>query len=86
MWKSLIAPVIPADTRKVLAEKKNVRVLECGTWEGNIDSFDYKRVLGGLLVQDRDLGTINKDDLKIVSKREPNEQEIQDCFICLESS
>ena len=74
----LIAPKIPEDTRKVLAEKKNVRVLECGNWDGNFESFDYKRVLGGLLVQDRDLGVITKDDLKIVSKRQPSEQEITD--------
>ena len=74
----LIAPTIPEDTRKVLAEKKNVRVLECGTWDGTFESFDYKRVLGGLLVQDRDMGVVNKDDLKIVSKRQPTEQEITD--------
>ncbi|MEJ2115718.1 MAG: bifunctional phosphoribosylaminoimidazolecarboxamide formyltransferase/IMP cyclohydrolase, partial [Gammaproteobacteria bacterium] len=74
----LIAPVIPEDTRKVLAEKKNIRVLECGTWEGTIESFDYKRVLGGLLVQDRDLGVITKNYLKIVSTRLPTEQEIND--------
>ncbi|MGH1537731.1 MAG: bifunctional phosphoribosylaminoimidazolecarboxamide formyltransferase/IMP cyclohydrolase [Gammaproteobacteria bacterium] len=74
----LIAPTIPEDTRKVLAEKKNVRVLECGTWQGSFESFDYKRVLGGLLVQDRDLGVINQDDLEIVSKRQPSEQEIND--------
>lgn len=74
----LIAPTIPEDTRSVLAKKKNIRVLECGTWDGTIESFDYKRVLGGLLVQDRDLGVINKDDLKIVSKRQPTEQEIDD--------
>lgn len=74
----LIAPTIPEDTRKVLAEKKNVRVLECGTWDGTFESFDYKRVLGGLLVQDRDMGVVNKDDLNIVSKRQPTEQEITD--------
>ncbi len=74
----LIAPTIPDDTRKVLAEKKNVRVLECGSWQGCIESFDYKRVLGGLLVQDRDLGVVNKEDLKVVSKRQPTEQEITD--------
>ena len=74
----LIAPTVPEDTRNVLAEKKNVRVLECGTWEGTVKTFDFKRVLGGLLVQDRDLGVIHQDDLKIVSKRQPNEQEIQD--------
>jgi len=74
----LIAPTIPNETRKVLAKKKNVRVLECGAWDGTFESFDYKRVLGGLLVQDRDLGVINKDDLKIVSKRQPTEQELTD--------
>ena len=74
----LIAPTIPKETCEVLAEKKNVRVLECGVWKGKLESFDYKRVLGGLLVQDRDLGVIEKDDLKIVSKRKPNEQEVQD--------
>jgi phosphoribosylaminoimidazolecarboxamide formyltransferase/IMP cyclohydrolase len=74
----LIAPTIPEDTRKVLSEKKNVRVLECGAWQGTIDSFDYKRVLGGLLVQDRDLGVITKNDLKVVSKRTPTEQELID--------
>ncbi len=74
----LIAPTIPDETRKVLADKKNVRVLECGAWDGTFESFDYKRVIGGLLVQDRDLGVIKKDDLKIVSKRQPTEQELTD--------
>ncbi len=74
----LIAPSIPVETREVLTEKKNVRVLECGAWEGTVESFDYKRVLGGLLVQDRDRGVINKNDLEIVSKRQPTEQELTD--------
>ena len=74
----LIAPTIPKDTREVLAEKKNIRVLECGTWEGSVETFDYKRVLGGLLVQDRDLGVIQQEDLKVVSKRQPSEQEMHD--------
>ena len=39
---------------------------------------DYKRVNGGLLVQDRDDGTITLDDLKIVSKRQPSEAELND--------
>ena len=64
--------------REILATKKNVRVLECGTWQGTIPSFDYKRVLGGMLVQDRDLGVIEKSDLKVVSKRSPTENEQQD--------
>ena len=74
----LIAPIIPEETRKVLTEKKNVRVLECGAWEGTFKSFDYKRVLGGLLIQDRDLGEIKQSDLKIVSKQQPTDNEIRD--------
>ena len=43
--------------------------------------LDYKRVNGGLLVQDQDLGMITKDDLKVVTKRAPTEQEIDDLIL-----
>lgn len=74
----LVAPVIPEAAREVLASKKNIRVLECGIWEGTIEAFDYKRVVGGLLVQDRDLGMIDKADIKTVSKRSPTDTELDD--------
>ncbi len=41
-------------------------------------AWDYKRVNGGLLVQSRDIGMISADDLKVVTKRAPTEQEIHD--------
>jgi phosphoribosylaminoimidazolecarboxamide formyltransferase/IMP cyclohydrolase len=41
-------------------------------------TIDYKRVNGGLLVQDQDLGMITKDDLKVVTKRAPTDAEIDD--------
>ena len=74
----LVAPTIPEACREVLASKKNIRVLECGTWEGTLPSFDYKRVVGGLLIQDRDQGVINKADLKLISKRKPSDKEFED--------
>jgi phosphoribosylaminoimidazolecarboxamide formyltransferase/IMP cyclohydrolase len=40
-----------------------------------VGAQDFKRVNGGLLVQDRDDGMINRDDLKVVSQRQPTEQE-----------
>ncbi len=40
--------------------------------------WDFKRVVGGLLVQDRDEGRIGRDELRIVTKRAPSEQEIVD--------
>jgi phosphoribosylaminoimidazolecarboxamide formyltransferase/IMP cyclohydrolase len=75
----IIAPSVDDDALPVLAKKKNVRVLACGTWtEERVPSLDYKRVTGGLLVQDRDLGMIGAADLKVVTKRSPSEQELRD--------
>ena len=43
---------------------------------------DIKRVNGGILVQDRDLGMVTQGDLKVVSKRQPTEQELKDLLFC----
>ncbi len=75
----IIAPGIAADALEALASKQNVRVLSCGQWpQQALPALDYKRVNGGLLVQDRDIHQISRDDLKIVSKRTPTEAEIRD--------
>lgn len=75
----IIAPTVNPAAQTVLAEKQNVRVMECGVWNNvTPHSLDFKRVAGGLLVQDKDLGEINNADIKIVSKRTPTEQELAD--------
>jgi len=75
----IIAPEISAKAKTLLTEKKNVRVLECGTWDKhNSAAFDFKRVASGLLVQDKDLGEIARQDLKVVSQRQPSEQQMND--------
>ncbi len=75
----IIAPRVEDEAKTALAEKKNVRVLECGHWDESISQgLDFKRVVGGLLVQQRDTGAITKADLKIVTKRQPSDQEIAD--------
>lgn len=74
----IIAPSISDEAKAAVAEKKNVRLLECGIWGETAPSFDLKRVSGGLLVQDRDLGMVNASDLKVVTKRQPTEEEIRD--------
>jgi phosphoribosylaminoimidazolecarboxamide formyltransferase/IMP cyclohydrolase len=75
----IIAPVISPAAQTVLAAKQNIRVLECGAWpEQEGTSLDFKRVAGGLLVQDKDQGTITAADLKVVSQRAPTEQELRD--------
>ena len=75
----IIAPSVSAGALAVVATKKNVRLLECGTWgEQRPQDFDYKRVNGGLLIQDRDNGMITEQDLKVVSKRLPTASEMTD--------
>jgi phosphoribosylaminoimidazolecarboxamide formyltransferase/IMP cyclohydrolase len=75
----IIAPGIHADALPILAAKQNVRVLDCGQWPAAAQpGWDFKRVVGGLLIQDRDEGRIAASDLRVVTKRAPSEQEIAD--------
>jgi len=75
----IISPTISDEAKDVLASKANVRVLACGQWdEANSNSLDFKRVNGGLLIQDRDAGMVSRDELKIVTKRQPTEQQFND--------
>ena len=75
----IIAPSATEEALAITAAKKNVRVLVCGEMEGvEASGLDYKRVNGGLLVQDRDLGMITEGELKVVTKRAPTEAEMHD--------
>jgi len=74
----IIAPVVSSDASEIVGQKKNVRLLACGEWSASRPALDYKRVNGGLLVQDRDLGMVARGDLKVVTKRQPTEQQLKD--------
>jgi len=73
----IIAPAVSAAAVEIVTAKKNVRLLECGSWaEKSLPRLDLKRVCGGMLAQDADLALYN--ELKVVSKRQPTEQEMID--------
>lgn len=73
----IIAPKVAPAAVEVVAAKKNVRLLECGEWPATpLARLDLKWVNGGLLVQDADLELYS--ELKVVSKRQPTEQEMKD--------
>jgi phosphoribosylaminoimidazolecarboxamide formyltransferase/IMP cyclohydrolase len=73
----IIAPRVSAAASEVVAAKKNVRLLECGQWSSvPAQRLDFKRVVGGLLVQEADLALYN--ELKVVTKRAPTEAEMAD--------
>ena len=75
----IIAPTILPEALPLLNAKPNVRVLACGQWSPQrAPGFDFKRVNGGLLVQERDNGMVTAADLKVVSKRAPTPTELED--------
>ena len=78
----IIAPSVSEEALKITATKQNVRVLTCGQWQARVPGLDFKRVNGGLLVQDRDLGMVGSDELRVVTKRQPSEQELRDALFC----
>lgn len=74
----IIAPSISAEAKTAVSAKANVRLLACGQWGAPTPSLDYKRVSGGLLVQDRDMGMITEADLKVVTEKHPTDKQMQD--------
>ena len=81
----IIAPSVSQAAQTVLATKQNVRVLTTGDWSSTctvngslLPSLDYKRISGGLLVQDKDIGIVLPSEMKIVTKRTPTDQEWAD--------
>lgn len=74
----IIAPSFEDEALHILANKKNVRVLETGTHSSASPRFDFKKVSGGLLVQGSDAGVITAADLKVVTEVAPSEKQIVD--------
>ncbi|MFL1908649.1 bifunctional phosphoribosylaminoimidazolecarboxamide formyltransferase/IMP cyclohydrolase [Plesiomonas shigelloides] len=78
----IIAPTITVRAAAILSTKANIRVLACGEWSAKTHSLDFKRVNGGLLVQDRDQSMISAADLTVVTTRQPSEDELRDALFC----
>jgi phosphoribosylaminoimidazolecarboxamide formyltransferase / IMP cyclohydrolase len=78
----IIAPTVTPDAIEILAGKPNVRLLACGEWlESSAQSPPLQlRSLGddGLLIQQADHYQIRPQDLTVVSKRQPSDQQLQD--------
>lgn len=74
----VVAPEFSEGAVEVLGRKKNLRVLEGrATWNG-VTNLDYKRVRGGVLVQERAPSIIDDSGWNVVSKRQPTAEEYQD--------
>ncbi|KGM50128.1 bifunctional phosphoribosylaminoimidazolecarboxamide formyltransferase/IMP cyclohydrolase [Pseudooceanicola atlanticus] len=75
----VIAPGADEAAREVFAAKKNLRLLTApGLADPKYAALTLRQVSGGLLVQDKDAGHIDFDDLKVVTKRAPSDKEMAD--------
>jgi phosphoribosylaminoimidazolecarboxamide formyltransferase/IMP cyclohydrolase len=82
----VIAPSYDDDARAGLAVKKNLRLLEsprlgdpASAWQRRPEELrELRSIPGGLLVMDRDLGAVRREDCKVMTKRAPSEQEWKD--------
>jgi phosphoribosylaminoimidazolecarboxamide formyltransferase/IMP cyclohydrolase len=75
------APAADDAARAVFARKKNLRLLLTGELPDPArPGLMMKSIAGGMLVQSRDNGRIGRDDLRVVTKREPTPQELEDCL------
>lgn len=77
----VVAPDADDAAKAIFARKKNLRLLLTGDLPDPARPGQALAVItGGMLVQDRDNGTLTRDQLKCVTKREPTEQELKDCL------
>jgi phosphoribosylaminoimidazolecarboxamide formyltransferase/IMP cyclohydrolase len=81
----LMAPAFTPEALAVFKAKANVRVLEialpalgASDWDNGRNAMDVKRVGSGLLMQTADNRVLAESELKVVSKRQPTPEQLQD--------
>jgi phosphoribosylaminoimidazolecarboxamide formyltransferase / IMP cyclohydrolase len=72
----VIAPGYDADALPILQAKKNLRVLRMDSVEP-AKGREYRQITGGMLVQTRDRHQLKPEDLKVVTERQPTEEEVR---------
>lgn len=73
----VVTPCFDADALQLFKEKKNLRLLELPKMLQNCQQLDFKRVNGGLLVQEEDILTFDKNNLKVVTKKKPSKKDFE---------
>jgi phosphoribosylaminoimidazolecarboxamide formyltransferase/IMP cyclohydrolase len=77
-YECIVAPSFNEDALKILSTKKNLRLLELDIDGMKLHSYNMRSILGGVLVQEKDNESINTDDWKTVTERQPTTQEVID--------
>jgi len=74
----LLAPGFDTDALELLSEKKNVRLLELPQWPEPVHEVEAKPVIGGQLVQTRDVVSETREQMRVMTSRAPSEQQWED--------
>ena len=76
----VVAPAYTEEALELLCQKKNIRILKLADIKEKQpkDALDMKKVNGGLVVQTIDSELYNEDELKVVTKRQPTKEEMED--------
>ena len=80
----IVAPEFTADALAAFSEKPNIRVLETGPLTPTEAGLRVQQIEGGLLIQDKDIAVLDHATVKVVSQRQPDEQERADAFLAWE--
>lgn len=73
----LIAPSYEPKALEKLKKRENLRILEIGDLKLDMQKTDIKKVAGGLLIQTKDMDEMTPEDLKVVTKKKPSDDEIR---------
>lgn len=73
--EAVIAPGFSADSLEMLSKKQNIRLLVADMLQAGAKQSDIKTVSGGMLIQERDHGTELRATMKVVTKRQPSNEE-----------
>lgn len=74
----IIAPEIEPEAMQALHHKESIRILASGNFPEVSSEYDYKKVSGGMLIQERDLHVLKPEELSVVTKKSPSESELKD--------
>lgn len=78
----VIAPEYGADALEIFSAKKNLRVLRCEIRDNaDTNELEYKQISGGFLVQQKDMHRLSTDELKIVSEKQPTDEQVRSMLL-----
>ena len=73
----VLAPSFDPEALKIFKKKKNLRVLEIGEFERREKRIEVRNIDGGILVQDTDTKILTRNDLTVVTKKQPSDQDVR---------